>query len=93
MGRSGAKTDWHRRQGRLGGISKRGDTYLRTLLIHGARSVLMRSKSRPWVEQMKARRPLNVVIVAMANKTARTIWAVLAHDRPYRKDYVSTVPA
>lgn len=78
----------------LGGISKRGDTYLRTLLIHGARSVLMRSKeSRPWVDQMRARRPLNVVIVAMANKMARTIWAVLAHDRPYRKDYIGVRPA
>ncbi|PRD93063.1 IS110 family transposase, partial [Burkholderia ambifaria] len=46
----------------------------------------------PWVEQMKKRRPANVVIVALANKMARTIWAVLAHDRPYRKDYVSVKP-
>lgn len=77
----------------LSGISKRGDTYLRTLLIHGARSVLMRSKEiHPWVEQMKKRRPLNVVIVAMANKMARMIWAVLAHDRPYQKGYVSVKP-
>ena len=69
----------------LSGISKRGDTYLRTLLIHGARSVLMRSKEPPpWAEQLRARRPINVVIVAMANKMARTIWAVLAHDKPYQ---------
>ncbi|QOK90938.1 IS110 family transposase [Ralstonia pseudosolanacearum] len=83
---SGGKVNLH-------GISKRGDTYLRTLLIHGARSVLTRAKEPgPWVEQIKKRRPTNVVIVALANKMARTIWAVLAHDRPYRKDYVSVKP-
>ena len=51
------------------GISKRGDSYLRTLLIHGARSVLTHAKEPgPWLEQMKARRPANVVIVAQAAK-------------------------
>jgi len=76
------------------GISKRGDTYLRSLLIHGARSVLSNSKNPgEWVEQMMKRRPKNVVIVALANKMARTIWAMLAHDRPYQKDYVSVKPA
>ncbi|CAN7202819.1 IS110 family transposase [Trinickia sp. LjRoot230] len=84
---SGGKVNLH-------GISTRGDTYLRTLLIHGARSVLTHAKEPGlWVEQMKKRRPANVVIVALANKMARTIWAVLAHDRPYRKDYVSVQPA
>ena len=84
---SGGKVNLH-------GISKRGDTYLRTLLIHGARSVVTNAKeSDPWIEQMKKRRPLNVVIVALANKTARTIWAVLAHDRSYQKGYVSAKPA
>jgi transposase len=79
---------------KLHGISKLGDTYLRTLLIHGARSVLTNAKEPgPWIEQMKKRRPLNVVIVALANKMARTIWAVLAHDRPYQKGYVSAKPA
>ncbi|MDH6153644.1 MULTISPECIES: IS110 family transposase [Paraburkholderia] len=79
---------------KLQGISKRGDTYLRTLLVHGARSIIYRAKEPDlWVEQMKQRRPLNVVIVAMANKLARIIWAVLAHQQPYRKDYVSTRPA
>jgi len=54
----------------------------------------MRSKdSRPWVEQLRLRRPLNVVIVAMANKIARTIWAVLAHQQPYDKNHVSAKPA
>jgi transposase len=75
------------------GISRRGDTYLRTLLIHGARSVLFHAKDPgPWIEQLKKRRPLNVVIVAQANKTARTIWAILAHDRPYDRGYVSVKP-
>jgi len=60
-------------------ISKRGDTYLRTLLIHGARSVLTHAKEPgPWLEQLKARRPANVVIVAQAAKMARAIWAVTA---------------
>ncbi|MBU7442653.1 IS110 family transposase [Paraburkholderia fungorum] len=77
----------------LGGISKRGDTYLRTLLIHGARSVLIHAKEPgPWVEQISKRRPPNVVTVALANKMARTIWAVLAHDRPYEKGHVSVKP-
>jgi transposase len=83
---SGGKVNLH-------GISKRGDTYLRTLLIHGARSVLTHAKEPgEWVEQMIKRRPKNVVIVALANKMARTIWAVLAHDKPYCKDYVSAKP-
>ncbi|MGF6727193.1 transposase [Paraburkholderia sp. GAS41] len=72
------------------GISKRGDAYLRTLLIHGARSVLAHAKEpAPWVEQLSRRRPANVVIVALANKMARTIWAILAHHRPYQKGHVS----
>jgi transposase len=79
---------------RLQGISKRGDTYLRTLLIHGARSVLTHAKQPGlWVEQMLRRRPLNVVVVALANKMARTIWALLAHNRLYQKDYISVKPA
>ena len=79
---------------RLHGISKRGDTYLRKLLIHGARSVLSHAKNpEPWVDRMKQRRPSNVVTVALANKMARTIWAVLAHGRAYQKGYVSVRPA
>jgi transposase len=75
------------------GISKRGDTYLRTLLIHGARSVLCHTKQPgEWLEQLKKRRPLKIAAVALANKMARTIWAVLAHDRPYSKDHVSVKP-
>jgi transposase len=79
---------------RLLGISKRGDTYLRTLLIHGARAVLMHAKEpSAWVQELSKRRPPNVVTVALANKMARTIWALLAHDRPYEKGYVSIKPA
>lgn len=79
---------------KLQGISKRGDVYLRTLLIHGARSVLARAKQPGlWIDQMRKRRPLNVVVVALANKMARIIWALLAHRRSYQRDYVSTKPA
>jgi len=75
---------------KLLGISKRGDTYLRTLLIHGARSVLL-SHSRHrrdgplhrWLAELLKRRPSNVVVVALANKMARTIWALLAHRRTF----------
>lgn len=75
------------------GISKRGDSYLRTLLIHGARSVLMHAKApEPWLEQIKARRPANVVIVAQAAKIARTIWAVVAKQQDYQRGYQSVRP-
>jgi transposase len=60
------------------GISKRGDTYLRTLLIAGARAVIARSEKSNWIERLLARRHYNVVVVALANKMARTAWAVLA---------------
>ena len=75
---------------RLLGISKRGDTYLRTLLIHGARSGLTHAKHPgAWVEELGKRRPSNVIVVALANKMARTIWAMLAHDRAYQGGWVS----
>lgn len=75
---------------KLLGISKRGDTYLRTLLIHGARSVLTHSKAPPeWITNLVRRRPVNVAVVAMANKTARTLWALVAHERTYQSGYVS----
>jgi transposase len=79
---------------RLGSISKRGDPYLRTLLIHGARSVLCHAKApTPWQTGIQARRPANVAAVALANKMARTAWAILAHGRAYQKDYESVKPA
>lgn len=73
---------------KLLGMSKRGDVYLRTLLIHGARAVITHQKARePWLDKLLARRPFNAAVVALANKTARTIWALLAHDRVYQKGY------
>jgi transposase len=74
------------------GISKRGDTYLRTLLIHGARSAVRvaKRKSTPtdrWSTGMLDRRHMNVAAVARANKNARIVWALLAHGRDYSADY------
>jgi transposase len=65
------------------GLSKRGDTYLRTLLMHGARSIIARTQRSPWIEALLKRRPYSVTVAALANKLARTIWAVLAKGRPY----------
>ena len=77
---------------RLLGISKRGDIYLRTLLIHGARSVLACSKTpSQWLDGLAKRRPANVVTVALANKIARTIWALLAFNRKYDPAHVSVM--
>ena len=71
------------------GISKRGDSYLRTLFIHGARSVVAQvarhpERADPWLKQLLARRPKNVVAVALANKNARRAWALLAHGCDYQ---------
>ena len=78
---------------RTGHISKRGDPCLRTLLIHGARAVIEHAKDKPqWLQQMLARRPPNVVVVALANKMARTAWAPVAHGRAYQRDWQSAKP-
>ena len=78
---------------RLGSISKRGDPYLRTLLIHGARSVMYHTKQpTPWQKSIQARRPANVAAVALANKIVRTAWAILAHGQAYQKDHVRSKP-
>jgi transposase len=79
---------------RLLGISKRGDTYLRTLLIHGARAVLFHLKrhadqAQGWLARLAGRRNPNVAAVALANKNARIVWALLAHNRDYQYGYVS----
>ena len=79
---------------RLQGISKRGDGYLRRLLVHGARAVLHHTMSKPerggnWLAQLAARRNTNVACVAQANKTARIAWAMLVHDREFRSDITS----
>lgn len=74
---------------RLFGISKRGDRYLRTMLIHGARAVLGRSARKTdtrsqWINRMRERRHPNVVAVALANKNARIVWSLLSTDQEYR---------
>ena len=80
---------------RLGPISKRGDVYLRTLLIHGARAVITAFQRKPnqadgWLKRLLARRNKNIAAVALAAKTARIAWALLAHERSYQHDYVAT---
>ena len=74
---------------KLFGISKRGNTYLRRMLIHGARAVLFRIKYNTaglgqWVHRLAQRAPRNKVIVAIANKLARIAWAVLSSGKDYR---------
>jgi transposase len=76
---------------RLGRISKRGDGYIRRLLVHGARADLRWSRRRKharsaWQENLLTRRPTNVVLVAMANKTARVAWALLSRGETFRAD-------
>jgi len=73
---------------RLGGISKRGNRYLRRLLINGASANLLRSKATkadPWVIGLRRRRPSLVVAVALANKTARIAWAVMQRNENYQR--------
>jgi transposase len=75
------------------GISKRGDRYLRTLMIHGARSVVRAQQRKPaaqrdgWLQGVLSRRHANVATVALANKNMRIAWAVLAHDRSFHPQW------
>ena len=74
---------------KLFGISKRGNVYLRKILIHGARAAVLRIKRDrapigAWLDALDARAPKNVVVVAMANKLARIAWAVLSSGNEYR---------
>ena len=77
------------------GISKRGDRYLRTLMIHGARAVLGRAQGKDdprsqWIGKMRERRHPNIVAVALANKNARIVWSILSRGEFYRPG--ATVP-
>ncbi len=77
---------------RLLGISKRGDVYLRTLMIHGARSVVTNAKHKDdrlsrWVTNIANKKHPNVAAVALANKTARMAWAMLRNETDYDPDY------
>jgi transposase len=74
---------------RLLGISKRGNDYLRRLFVQGARTLMMRRSKHnwglgPWLEKLVARKHHNVAAIALANKLARTAWAVLAKGEQYR---------
>jgi transposase len=84
---SGGKTN-------LQGISKRGDTYLRTLLIHGARAVIRQVERKinlqGWLAKLLGRRNKNIAAVALANKNARIAWTLLAYDRDFRSDYLAS---
>ena len=76
------------------GISKRGDSYVRTLLIHGARAVIRvadRKANHPdsWLGKLLGRRNKNIAAVALANKNARIVWAILAQDRRYDAAYTT----
>lgn len=83
---------------RLGGITKRGDDYLRTLLIQGARSAVMSAAKRSdrisqWLVQLKERVGWQKAVVALANKNARILWAVLTRDGVFDPDHVPAIPA
>ena len=76
---------------RLLGISKRGDSYLRSLLIHGARSAIYAARGKEdrlsqWVISIASRRHPNVAAVALANKTARIAWSMLRHETDYNPE-------
>ena len=71
------------------GISKRGDRYLRSLLVHGARSVVIQATKKDdrlsrWINKVKAERGFNKAVVALANKMARIGWAVLVNKNVYQ---------
>lgn len=75
------------------GMSKRGDVYLRTLLIHGARSAILATQRKPgnasWLAKLLEWRHPNVAAAALANKNARVVWALLVHDREYQPGYAA----
>jgi len=75
------------------GMSKRGNPYLRTLLIHGARSAILAAQRKTentnvWLANLLTRRHPNIAAVALANKNVRAVWAILAHGREFKADYV-----
>jgi transposase len=78
---------------RLLGISKRGDPYLRSLLVHGARAAIWASRNKDdrlsrWAKDLAARRHPNIAAVALANKTVRMAWAILKNEEDYQPDKV-----
>lgn len=85
---------------KLGPITKAGNRYLRQLLVHCGRSLYVRSKkeenpdnrSLHWMKGLSERAHTNITVVAMANKLARMIWAIIVHDREYDPTFVSKPP-
>lgn len=82
---------------RLGSVSKRGDTYIRMLLVHGARSILWSAKSKTephpiqlWALEIERLRGHNKAAVALANKLAHITWAVWRDQRPYERRNTSS---
>jgi transposase len=80
---------------RLLGISKHGDAYLRSILIHGARAVVAQAKHKDdrlsrWVTEIAERRHPNVAAVALANKTVRMAWAMMKHDADYDPEFAAS---
>ena len=72
------------------GISKRGDSYLRMLLVHGARAVIRVAEKKPgyadsWLARLIGRRHTNIAAVALANKIARMAWAIMVHGDRYKE--------
>ena len=85
-------------QGEPVGISKRGNVYLRTLLIHGGRALVQLARTRTdraatWLGRLVTRRHHNVAAVAMANKNARLAWALLASGKAYDPGHAATPKA
>ena len=82
----------------LGSITRRGDTYLRTLLIQGAKSVVWSAHKRDdpisrWVHGLREKHGWQKAAVALANKNARVLWAVMTKDKPFDARHVSVKPA
>ena len=79
---------------RLAGITKQGDRYLRQLLVVGALAVAKHAQRngtrRPWLVQLLARRTTRVATVALANKTARIVWAIMSTGEAYREPVLQT---
>jgi transposase len=80
------------------GITKRGDTYLRTLMVHGARAVVRYCANKDdafsgWLQRLLTRRHKNVAVVAVANRNARIAWALLTHGAVFRSDYAPSAIA
>ena len=82
---------------RLSGITKRGDRYLRQMLFVGALAVIRYAQrhgtKRPWIVQLLARRTTKIAAVALANKMARMIWAIMTTGERYREPMVAAAAA